>query len=478
MNDRQDPKRPTWLLPVGAAVAVAALPVVAFLDAGRTGLDGSALVVMRVNGSLVLGTALFALVRWFAIEAQLQPTFRARVVAATLALAVLTATAASPLLEPGDEDTTVRTDLVAAAPWTPPTFPTREPLPSDATDPVPTTLSPAEAALTPPELRPSTTTTRPGTSASTTTTARSGTGTTTPTTSGSTTGPTRPGQTTTTTSRGTSPTSPPVTNPPTTTSPPPTTTNPPAEQPRPLRVLSVGDSTAGVWGVGMDRWGNDPAHRMDVDLAGGPGCALYAPGYAALRPGWDHTQPTSCAGIIDVAISEGRRIQPDVVIMIIGGMQLADWKTSASAAPTSIGNPAYDNAYRQVLTSAIRRLTTELNAPVFLASIPVPRWNPVDAPGSGAMTTNNAARTRRLNEINRGVVAGIARARIAPFGEAVDTADGSVDLRLHPDGLHIDSALVPGVMDAGLAGQLRSLYRGVISAEPGLRRSGVTIWWP
>jgi hypothetical protein len=445
-----------------ACAALAALPAVSLLDEARTGLSGGALVVMRINASLVIGALLYAgLLRGFA-AARTLPGWQGRATAGLFVACAVAIAAAVPMLDPGGE---VSLDRVSTA--APPPEGNVTPERTTTTESTPITAISDDNGTT--GLPPSTDFSRggsltgPGSSGQQPSGPASTVGT-------QPTQPTQGTQGTTTVPRAPSTTQ--------TTRPPTTTTQPPAPAVRPLRMLSVGDSNAGEWGKGMDRWGEAAQHRMDVDLMGGPGCALYAPGYAELRPGWNYYQSDGCKALIDIAISEGRKLQPDVVVLSIGGMQLSDWKQTPSSPPTSIGDPLYDVGYTNALSSAVRRLVQELDVPVLVATIPVPKWNPANAPGSGPLTTNNPTRTRRLNEINRNVVSQIPGARIAPFAEAVDLSDGSVDPRLHPDGLHIDPAQVPAVMDAGLANQLRDLYRSIAAAQPALQRPGNTIWWP
>jgi peptidoglycan/LPS O-acetylase OafA/YrhL len=254
-------------------------------------------------------------------------------------------------------------------------------------------------------------------------------------------------------------------------------TTAPQEPARALKLLAAGDSTAGAWGAGMQQWG--AAHGFaSVDRSGGPGCVLFAPGKAYLRPGWVYTPTPGCAGLTDLVISDAKQSQPDAMVLIIGSMQMADWVEQDGAPAFSLGDPSYDARYRAAFSQALDRFTAELRIPILVATIPTPDWQPTNAPGEGPMTANNPARTRRLNEINRSVVQSHPGTRMVDFAGYVSLPDGHVDPALHPDGLHIDPNLVPGIMDRGLADEMRAAYRSVLSANAVPRRPGRTIWWP
>jgi peptidoglycan/LPS O-acetylase OafA/YrhL len=258
-----------------------------------------------------------------------------------------------------------------------------------------------------------------------------------------------------------------------TTRPTPTT----LEAPRALKLLMAGDSTAGVWADGWLQWAEDTGYASP-DRTGGPGCVLHQEGFAALRPGWLYQPDVGCTVLPDLIVADAKRSKVDVVILMIGSMELSDWVPSADALPTSILEPGFAARYRATFDRALDILTTQLDVPILVATVPGPRWNPEEAPGIGDLTMNSVVRARRFNEINASVVAEHPRARMVPFAEAVDLADGWIDPRLHTDGLHVDPDEVPALLDGELGRALRAAYQSVIAAEPGLRRPGATIWWP
>jgi peptidoglycan/LPS O-acetylase OafA/YrhL len=261
------------------------------------------------------------------------------------------------------------------------------------------------------------------------------------------------------------------------TTPPGGATTATTEKPRALKLLMAGDSTAGVWADGMQQWASDKGYAS-VDRTGGPGCVLHQEGLAYMRPGWLYQPNPGCLLLGDLIVQDARKDNADAVVLMIGTIQLADWVIADGAPHTSLLDASYANRYRATFDAVLDQLSTQLNVPIFVATVPGPRWVPVDAKGTGDLTVNSIVRSRRLNQINASVVAEHPRARMVDFASYVSDPDGWVDMSLHPDGVHIDPRKVPGVLDRGLMDQLRAAYRSVVTAVPSVRKPGATIWWP
>jgi hypothetical protein len=289
-----------------------------------------------------------------------------------------------------------------------------------------------------------------------------------------------------------------TTLPPTTVAPPPaggatTTTTAPRVAPvappptvpgpeRALRMLVVGDSTAGYTGDGLQKWAAESGLAA-VDIVTGPGCAFSQAGVAVLREGWTMTPTPACLSLLDAASDLAERTSPDVVVVFIGSIQIADWLYAGETETTAIGEPAFDARYDAATHAALQRLEG-LGAPVLLATLPVPAWDPAvqfpggTFPGSGPLSMNDAGRTRLLNDRNRALVASHPRTRMVAYAEMISNPDGSVSRDLRPDGMHVVPEAVPGLMRAGLEATLRDAYRDVVRAQPAAARPGRTIWTP
>ena len=53
---------------------------------------------------------------------------------------------------------------------------------------------------------------------------------------------------------------------------------------------------------------------------------------------------------------------------------------------------------------------------------------------------------KRLNALNRVLVATHPRTRLIPFAELISEPDGSVSADLRPDGMHLDPGKVPALL--------------------------------
>lgn len=257
---------------------------------------------------------------------------------------------------------------------------------------------------------------------------------------------------------------------------PPAPPPPPAPE-RVLRILMAGDSSAGTFGGGMQTWA-ERTGLLAVDRAGGPGCVLHQDGVAHLRVAWDYIPTAGCEQLVDVIIREAVALSSDVVILHLGSVQLADWLLGSTGQLVSLEDPGYAAAYQAALDRALTRLASEVGVPVLVAAIPVPAWQPSGAPGVGELTMNSAPRTAILNALGAEVVARHPIARVVAFDQYVARPDGTVDPAVRPDGLHVEPAAVPAIMDAGLAEAIESAYRDVVRSVPGAARPGVTVWNP
>jgi hypothetical protein len=286
-----------------------------------------------------------------------------------------------------------------------------------------------------------------------------------------------------------------------TTTPPPSSTVSPSSTPSPgapstpaatrpstaaaartLRLLVVGDSTAAAAGYGMQRWAEQTG-RVAVDVVSGPACAFEQTGVTVFRDGWEVPVRPACLALLDTARDVARRHPPDAVIVFIGSAQVADWRLGGAPTTEWMGQPAFDARYVKSANAALAALEA-LGAPVLWNTVPVSSWDPTmqnhgqEPPGSGALTINDAVRTARLNELNATLVQAHPLLRLVPYAELISEPDGSVDPHLRPDGLHLDPAIVPGLMGDGLEARLRDAYRSVLRARPALGLDGTTVWSP
>jgi hypothetical protein len=237
----------------------------------------------------------------------------------------------------------------------------------------------------------------------------------------------------------------------------------------------VGDSTAAATGLGLQQWARETGAAA-VDVVSGPGCAFEQSGVAVIRDGWERSAPPACLELLASARTVAARHPPDAVIVLIGSIQLADWRVGA-APVQAIGDPGFDARYSGTASSALSTLES-LGAPVLWATLPVPAWEPskqftgYEPPGSGPLTINDAGRTARLNHLNRNLVGAHPLVRLFPYADLLIGPGGQVSNDLRPDGMHLDPDLVPELMQDRMEEALRAAYRDVVRARPEIALPG------
>jgi len=253
---------------------------------------------------------------------------------------------------------------------------------------------------------------------------------------------------------------------------------------RPVRMLIVGESTAGATGTGIKTWGRQTG-RAEVEMVAAGGCALQEDGLARLRDGWTQPATAACRNLIPDALAAASRSKPDLVMLFFGSGQLSDWilpgRTEAEA--THIGAPSFDQLYSSTTANVLSRLAG-LGIPVLFTTTPIPTWDPVVqtgnpiVPGTGPIKMNDPGRTRRLNDLTNSVVRGISLAEMVPYAERISRPDGSVDTSIRPDGLHLRPEVVPAIMNNGLEADMRIAYQRAAGRVRGSLRNGPTFWAP
>jgi len=251
---------------------------------------------------------------------------------------------------------------------------------------------------------------------------------------------------------------------------------------RPVRMLVLGESTAGATGTGIKLWGQQTG-RAEVEIVGSGSCALQEDGVAVLRTGWTQPATSNCRNLIPVGIDTASRSKPDLIVLFIGSAQLSDWIPPGGneSSATHIGVPAFDQLYSSTTANDLRRLAG-LGIPILFTTTPTPAWDPTvqtgnpNIPGTGPYRMNDAARARRLNDLTAAVVRGIPLAAMVPYAERISGRNGMVDPAIRPDGLHLLPEVVPGFMNRGLEADLRGAYQGVTGRVRTALRNGPTYW--
>lgn len=251
---------------------------------------------------------------------------------------------------------------------------------------------------------------------------------------------------------------------------------------RAVRMLIIGESTAGATGKGIKAWGEQTG-RAEVEILGAGGCALQQEGLAVLRTGWTQPASANCLNLIAGSVEAANRSKPDLIMMFIGSGQLSDWilPGGTESSATGIGSAAFDQLYKSATANSLRQLAS-VGIPILFTDTPVPAWDPFvqtgnpNIPGTGPIKMNNAPRTRLLNDLSSSVIRDIPLAEVVPYARRISGTDGVVDPAIRPDGVHLLPEVVPGIMNKGLEADMRAAYQRVTARAKSATPNGPNAW--
>jgi peptidoglycan/LPS O-acetylase OafA/YrhL len=255
---------------------------------------------------------------------------------------------------------------------------------------------------------------------------------------------------------------------------------PPPAARRPTRVLVIGDSTAGTTGAGIQQ---AAAERGDaeVHLLHQPGCTVLRQDVAKLREGYEFRSP--CQDIVGQAIASLGQVRPDVIVVFLGSAQLADARYGDEVW-RSLLDPSVEAAYRAAMADAAGRLSAT-GVPVLWADVPQPEWD-LDAfgemmggpaPGHGEATTNDPARAQAIARIDGEALAGHRGIARWPYAAALAGPDGRIPPDLRPDGLHVGPDAAVSIARERLLDLLADRYRAVLATSGGRVAAGPLPAW-
>ncbi|MFP5576858.1 MAG: acyltransferase family protein [Acidimicrobiia bacterium] len=399
-------------------------PVFLVLTSQRTGIEGPALLALRLAVTLAVASASAALVE-LPIRRGAVPTRR---LVPAAAFAIASVVAATVVLAPAPEPTVA---TVAAPPPMAAWARIPAPAPRPATAPAAPVAAPTDRAA--------------------------------------------PSQTVTAVPAGEA-----IAAGPATAAPATEAATPPAASRRPTRVLVIGDSTAGATGAGIQQ---AAAERGDaeVHLLHQPGCTVLRQDVAKLREGYEFRSP--CQDIVGQAIASLGEVHPDVIVVFLGSAQLADAR-HGDEVWRSLLDPPVEVAYRAAMADAVGRLAAT-GVPVLWADVPLPEWD-LDAfgemmgspaPGHGEATTNDPARTQAIDRIDGEALAGHPGIARWPYAAALAGPDGRIPPDLRPDGLHVGPDAAVSIARQRLLDLLADSYRTVLAASGGRVAPGPRPAW-
>jgi hypothetical protein len=234
----------------------------------------------------------------------------------------------------------------------------------------------------------------------------------------------------------------------------------------PIRFLLVGDSEAVTMSEGL-RASSVPRFGVRVTDAGVIGCRLTNNSIRIDGTVLEPVPANSDCGSWPTAWAEGtRRLQPDVVGLLIGRFELAD--TLSNGKWVHVGEPDWDSVLLQRLRLAVQTLS-ETGARIVVFTFPYIN-PPQEQPNGDLWPENDPARVAAWNGLVKQVASEYPTTVtlidlnqiLDPQGSYTSTVDG-VEVRDPDDGIHVtlqggewlQPRLLPKVADLGLASAAR-----------------------
>jgi hypothetical protein len=219
---------------------------------------------------------------------------------------------------------------------------------------------------------------------------------------------------------------------------------------RPVRILTIGDSTSEATAVGFTSWAVDHPDLAQVTDASVPGCGFVRGGVVPTDGDIDWQGP--CDELLDVRLPElVAQLQPDVVVLMVTMRDVEDRIWSDAEGPLD----PFDPRVRERLLADYRQLAERL------AELGVPRVAWVLAPHPIAVFAGEQRKMLDLDryrvqfDVIREVAAGDPdRIRVIDFQGWLDSIGRFRDGSLRPDGLHWTPDAARWVVDRYLAGSV------------------------
>ena len=147
----------------------------------------------------------------------------------------------------------------------------------------------------------------------------------------------------------------------------------PAQLNRPVRIATIGDSTAHIVSLGLARWSIDNPGYMTSDVLWCPGCGFILDAEVTL---FEASEPTARSNaILDVlAPALFETIRPDVVLLMVTLNDMAEHQWSTDEGPLRPQDPRFEQRMYANYLDVTNRILDEGVAQVVWVEPPTPDW--------------------------------------------------------------------------------------------------------
>jgi peptidoglycan/LPS O-acetylase OafA/YrhL len=219
---------------------------------------------------------------------------------------------------------------------------------------------------------------------------------------------------------------------------------------RPVRILTVGDSTSQATAVGLSSWAADHPDAAQLTDLSAPGCGFIRGGVVPTDREIDWQGP--CDDLLDTLLPDKiAELQPDVVVLMVTMRDVEDREWAPSEGPLD----PFDPRFRSRLLADYRALAARL----FEAGVPRLAWvlppHPIAAFGGEQRPMRNPERYLVQFDVIREVAASDPeRIGVLDLQGWLVAMGQFRDIDLRPDGLHWTPEAARWLSDRFLAGSV------------------------
>lgn len=222
----------------------------------------------------------------------------------------------------------------------------------------------------------------------------------------------------------------------------------PAQLNRPVRIATIGDSTAHIVSIALARWSIENPGYITSDVLWCPGCGFILDAEVTL---FEASEPTARSNTIldDLAPALFENIRPDVVLLMVTLNDMAEHQWSADEGPLRPQDPRFEQHMYANYLDVTQRILDEGVAQVVWVEPPTPDWLGKED------ELRESERWDVMDRVIRRVVAeGAGNVHRVDMDLWLDEAGHRNNTTWRPDGTHLSDQAIDEVVDRWLVARL------------------------
>jgi peptidoglycan/LPS O-acetylase OafA/YrhL/lysophospholipase L1-like esterase len=222
----------------------------------------------------------------------------------------------------------------------------------------------------------------------------------------------------------------------------------PAQLNRPVRIATIGDSTAHIVSIALARWSIDNPGYITSDVLWCPGCGFILDAEVTL---FEASEPTARSNAIldDLAPALFENVRPDVVLLMVTLNDMAEHQWSLDEGPLRPQDPRFEQRMYANYLDVTQRILDEGVAQVVWVEPPTPDWLGKED------ELRESERWDVMDRVIRRVVEeGAGNVHRVDMDLWLDEAGYRNNSTWRPDGTHLTDEAIDEVVDRWLVARL------------------------